>query len=161
MKTREEKIKELASDIYDLEDAIRIVKAEKAIRRQVVIDMVLNTDISINKDSKNNTISLPKYRARLATQIPYPNIESLYESLVRYEIYSLKCRPYKKYVDNGMFIYSPITTTVDGITADVPNWQITPKGQIYVSQILISMSMDGYDEIDYRTQELIDKFNND
>lgn len=145
MKTREEKIKELASDIYDLEGVERIVKAEKAIRRQVVIDMVLNKDITVTECSKNNTISIPKFRARIATYIPYPNIESLYEDLIRYGIYNLKCQPYQKYINNGVFVYSPITTTFNSITADVPNWMITSKGQEYILRFLIYRDEYGID----------------
>lgn len=113
----------------DVHSAERAIKAEKAIHRQVVIDKNINTDVAIDNQTKNNTISMPKFRQRIGASLPYPNLESLYERLVVGGIYTLGCVPYKKYIDKGYFVYAPITTTVDGLIVDVPNYQITPLGQ--------------------------------
>ena len=129
MKTRADKLYEKSIDWCDVHSAERAIKAQKAIRKQVVIDKNLNTDVTVDNQTKNNTISIPKFRQRIENSLPFPNLESLYEYLVVNGIFTLKCTPYKKYVDKGYFVYAPITTTVDELTVDVPNYQITPLGQ--------------------------------
>lgn len=129
MKTRADKLYEKSLDWCDIDSAERAIKAEKAIHRQVIIDKNINIDVTVDSTTKNNTISIPKFRQRIGVNLPYPNLESLYEYLVVNGIFTLGCTPIKKYIDKGYFVYSPMSVTFDGITSDVPNYQITPLGQ--------------------------------
>lgn len=165
MKTKEqERLYEKAMDWCDIDSAERAIKAEKAIHRQVVIDININTDVTVDNRTKNNTISIPKFRQRIENSLPYPNLESLYESLVVNGIYTLGCVPYKRYINKGYFVYAPITTTVDGITVDVPNYQITPLGQKVLIKFLAygDITLDaceqshyGYEYVDRMIREMI------